>query len=85
MRIYIYCLIKLLIFPILLWMILRDFSLSPIMIGVPVIIVGMPVASTSVILCKEYGGNDILASEGVFISTMLSILSIPLIVLILNI
>jgi malate permease and related proteins len=56
--------------------ILLQFNFQGSMLGVPVIIVGMPVAANSVMLAKEYGGDDILASEGVFVSTSLSVGSI---------
>lgn len=83
-RLYVYCVLKLVVFPVVILLIIRQFHFNPIMMGVPVIITGMPVAANAVILSKEFGGNDVLASEGVFISTMLSILSIPLMVYLLS-
>ncbi|WP_281818921.1 AEC family transporter [Vallitalea longa] len=83
-KLYIYSFLKLLVFPILIYMIVRLIGFNDIMAGVPVIITGMPVAANAVIISKEYGGNDILASEGVFISTMLSIITIPLLVFLLS-
>jgi len=43
-----------------------------------VIITAMPVAANTVILAKEYGGNDRLASEAIFISTIVCIVTIPI-------
>lgn len=83
-RLYIYCVLKLIVFPVAILLVIRNFGFNPIMAGVPVIITGMPVAANAVILSKEFGGNEVLASEGVFISTMLSILTIPLMVYLLS-
>lgn len=79
-RLYIYSILKLVIFPVMILLVISNFGFNDIMVGVPVIITGMPVAANAVILSKEYGGNDCLASEGVFISTMLSFITIPLLV-----
>lgn len=84
-RIYIYSVLKLLVFPVIILLIIRNLGFNEIMTGVPVIITGMPVAANAVILSKEYGGNDCLASEGVFISTMLSIITIPILVYLLSV
>lgn len=78
LRLYIYSILKLLLFPILVYIILNYIGYEGMMLGVPVLITGMPVAANAVMLSKEYDGNDILASEGVFISTLLSIVTIPL-------
>lgn len=83
-RLYIYSFLKLFVFPVIIFIIIRNFGFNEIMTGVPVIIMGMPVAANAVILSKEYGGNDNLAAEGVFISTMLSIITIPLLVYLLS-
>jgi predicted permease len=83
-RLYIYSLLKLIVFPVIILLIIRNFGFNEIMVGVPVIITGMPVAANAVILSKEYEGNDRLASEGVFISTMLSFITIPILVYLLS-
>ena len=75
---YIYSVLKLIIFPLMVLLILKNLGYTGIMLGVPVIITGMPVAANAVMLSKEYDGNDILAAEGVFISTLLSIITIPI-------
>ena len=83
-RLYVCSILKLLVFPMIILAVVKLLGFTGIMAGVPVIITGMPVAANAVIISKEYGGNDILASEGVFISTMLSILTIPLLVFLLS-
>lgn len=83
-RLYICSILKLVVFPVLILLVIRNLGLNEVMTGVPVIITGMPVAANAVILSKEFGGNDSLASEGVFISTMISFITIPLLVYLLS-
>ncbi len=82
---YLYSFIKLLALPLATLFILRAFHVEGVVLGVCVILMGMPVAANAVMLSKEFGGNDVLASEGIFISTMLSILTIPVVMLLLAI
>lgn len=83
-KLYIFSMIKLIVIPICVWLIFKNIITDSIILGVCVIISGMPIAAMTVILSKEYGGNEKVASEGIFISTMLSLISIPLLVMILN-
>ncbi|MBC7959577.1 MAG: AEC family transporter [Vallitaleaceae bacterium] len=83
-RLYVYCLIRLIIFPGLVYLALTAFGIEGIILGVAVVLSGMPAAANTVMMSKEYGGNDLLAAEGVFISTMLSAITIPLLALLLT-
>jgi len=77
-RLYIYCAIRMLLIPLLVMIILKALGFDGLMLGIPVIITAMPVAANTVILAKEYGGNDRLAAEAIFISTIVCIVTIPL-------
>lgn len=72
--------IRLLVMPIFVLLLLKLLPLDEMMIGIPVIIAGMPAAANCAIMATRYGGDHHLASKGVFISTMLSMATIPLIV-----
>jgi len=39
----------------------------------------MPCMATIVVMAKKFGSDDLLATENVFISTLLSIITIPLV------
>lgn len=82
-RIYIFTAIKLLGIPLLLMVVLKALGFDGLLLGIPVLITGMPVAANAVILSKEYGGNDLLASEGIFVTTILCLITIPLMISIL--
>lgn len=79
-RLYIISFVRLLIIPIILLFALRGILDDKLLIGIPVVISGMPVAANCAIMAKQYGGNSDLASEGIFITTMLSMVSIPFLV-----
>ena len=44
----------------------------------------MPVAVSTALLAEEYGVNAELASKGIFLSTLLSLVSIPLIAILIG-
>lgn len=45
------------------------------------IILGMPVANGAVLFAKRYQQNEFLAAKTVFLSTLLSIITIPVVAL----
>lgn len=79
-RLWLIAIIRLLGFPILTLLLLRNFSLDPLVLGVVVILTAMPAAANTAIFAQEFGGDEALASEGVFLTTLLSVVTIPLIV-----
>nr|WP_275579425.1 AEC family transporter [Halanaerobacter jeridensis] len=56
------------------------FNLSATLLGVVIVLTGMPAAANTAIFAQEFGGDEALASEAVFLTTLLSVLTIPLIV-----
>ena len=79
-RLYPVTLLKLVIIPVIIWLIFKPFIPNELMLGVLVIISGMPTAATAAMVALEYGGNGQIASSGVFMTTLLSCASIPLLV-----
>lgn len=53
-------------------------DIDPVLRGVLVLMAAMPAATNSTMLCTIYGGNRELSAKLIFISTALSIISIPL-------
>ncbi|NTW72051.1 MAG: AEC family transporter [Eubacteriaceae bacterium] len=79
-RLFVVSLFRLVIIPIGLLLILRNFISDDLIRGIPVILNAMPVAAFCAILAKEYNSNVDLASEGIFLTTLFSMFTIPLIV-----
>ena len=70
--------IRLLIIPALTFAVCSLFITDPLILGITVVTAGMPAAVNTVILAEEHGARPDIAAQGVFISTLLCILTIPL-------
>ncbi len=70
--------------PLLVWLILMPFHLDKLLVNICVIMSGMPAGSTTSILADQYGGDSMFASQMTFVSTLLSIVTIPILGLILQ-
>lgn len=79
-RIYPYTIIKQLLIPICAYPILNYFISSPLILGVALINLAMPVGNSAVLFTNEYNGDVQLAAKSVFITTLISVFTIPLIV-----
>jgi predicted permease len=53
-------------------------SLTPLLVGVLTLNVLLPCATVPVMLADEYGGNVKLAAEGTFLTTLFSMITIPI-------
>ena len=51
-----------------------------VVLGVFVVLVAMPVGSSTVMFCNQYEGNVDLASKSIFITTLASVFTIPILV-----
>lgn len=86
LEIYIFSIVRLIIIPgtvfLILYYVLR--VQNPWLIIVPVVTAGMPVATNTGMLAKEYDNNATLASQTILISTAMCMLTIPMMVYLLN-
>ncbi|MGB3367563.1 MAG: AEC family transporter, partial [Acidaminobacteraceae bacterium] len=71
--------VRLLILPLIVLFVLKAFGLEGYMVSIPVLLTAMPAAANTSILASRYGGDVKLASKAAFVSTLLSILTIPII------
>lgn len=79
-----YSLIRLIIIPLLVLGGCVLATLPPLVIAVSTVLAGMPAGSTTAILAEKYNGDSMLAVEIVFLSTALSLVTIPLLCLVIN-
>ena len=82
-KIYPYTIIKQLIMPVLLWLLLKQFITDDMILGVTLVVAAMPAGVTAVTFSNEYNGDTQLAAKGVFVTTVISFITIPLICLLL--
>jgi predicted permease len=73
--------IRLILVPITVFFILKLLGASGMILGVLTLVSAMPTAVNTAIISEKYGGNSAFASKCVFISTVLSTLTIPLIIM----
>lgn len=72
-----FCLIRLLVIPGVTLLFCRFFQIDQLVTGVCVVLAGMPAGSTTAILAEKYGGDAKYASSCIFLSTLLSLITIP--------
>lgn len=78
-RVYAVSAMRLLVCPLLTWVVLRPF-VSGMMLSLPVIMAACPSAILVTALCLQYGRSDAFASKCIFLSTILSAVTIPLLI-----
>ncbi len=71
---------RLVLHPLGLLVLARAIGLGGLELAVPVLVAAMPVAANTTILAGAYGGDEVTASGLVFISTTISLVTIPLLV-----
>lgn len=74
--------IKLIVIPVVGLFVLKMFGLPEILLGVCLVMVATPVGSMTAMLAQQQGGNYELASKGVALTTLLSVLTMPIVSLI---
>lgn len=77
---YYICLVRLLLIPAISFVILKLIRADSFMLQISVVIQAMPVAVLSPILAQKYNSDEKLASKSVFITTIFSMITIPVVV-----
>ena len=78
-RLWCLSLLRLLVLPVLLFAILQLLGTEPMLLGIAVIEMAMPVAINGSMLCLEYGGDKETMAQATLLTTAASIVTIPLI------
>lgn len=77
-RVYLFSVVKQVLLPLLLLPVLRLVISSDYLRGILYVLILTPVANSSVLFATQYGFDEKLAARGVFITTILSMVTIPL-------
>lgn len=80
LRVYPYAIIKQIILPMLLFPVMDLLIADKFLLGISFIMVSMPVANSAVLFATEYGGDVKLAAKTIFMTTLLSVATIPMMV-----
>ena len=78
-RMLVFSVIKLLVIPIVGVSLIKLLGLNPVLTGVCMIMLATPVGSMNAMLAQQYGGDYELASQGVTITTLLAVITMPLV------
>ena len=78
-RVYVVSAVRLLVCPLLTWLVLRPF-VSGALLGIPVLLAACPSAMVVTALCLQYDRADAFASKCIFLNTILSAVTIPLLI-----
>lgn len=79
-----YSFFRLAVIPAIMFGALMLLHASPLVIGVVVLSSAMPAALTTAILAEKYGQDSAFASKVVFVSTIISMMTLPIITAIIN-
>ena len=70
--------LKLLIMPMAVWGVFQLFNFDPFVTNVAVVLTGMPVAANGIMFCLKYGKDEHLMTQAIFLTTLLSLFTLPL-------
>lgn len=82
-RLWLLSVLRLLVMPATLFFILRAMGTEPMLLGIAVTQMAMPVAVNGSMLCLEYGGDTECMAQATLLTTAASIVTIPLVAAIL--
>lgn len=80
-KVYITALLRLTIVPLSIYVLFKACGVSDLVNNINTVVIAMPVASFGTMFCLKYGRNPSLITETTFITTLGSIITIPLITL----
>lgn len=79
--IYFMSALRLMLIPLLILFLSRLCGVDETIADINVVLAAMPVASYGTLFCIQYAKGEVIMAEGTFITTLLSVLSIPLLTL----
>ena len=80
-RLYVFVILRQIIVPIILIFILRPFIKSELILSTVVVMAAMPAANMPLMMAKQYGVKDDIISAGIILTTLLSIVTIPVVMM----
>lgn len=83
-RLWIASLVRLVVAPVVVWALFRMLPIDATLIDIMVVLCAMPVATNGTMLCYQYGGDSRTMAQGTFVTTVLSIITIPILVMVIG-
>lgn len=73
--------VRLILLPVIALVLMNLLHFDPLLTGVSLILTGMPAGSTSALLAAKYGADEDYASRCIITTTLISLITIPLLML----
>jgi len=84
MTVYVTTLLRLVVLPVGMYFLCLALGFDTFVTGINTVVIAMPVATYGTILCLRYGRDTTLMAEITFVTTLLSMVTIPLLVTLLR-
>jgi len=78
-RLWILTVLRLLVLPAILWAVLSWLGVDALVRGVAITLMAMPIAINGTMLSMEYGGDTECMAQATFLTTLVSIITIPVV------
>ena len=82
--VYVMCVFLLLLIPLGMYWLISAVGVDHRVAAINAVLVGMPVASFGTMFCMKYGKDTTIMAQGTFLSTLLSVASIPLLAMLIG-
>jgi len=83
-RVYLISFLRLVVAPLIFLLIIRIFVSDPVLLGILLIAAATPTSSMIGVLSERYDNNALLTSKCIFVSTLLCIVTMPLVMVVLE-
>lgn len=78
-KMLLYCAVKLIAIPVAMAVLVQFMPFDPLLEGVFIIMMAMPVGSVVTLLAEEYGADRTLSSRGIVMTTVLCVVTLPIV------
>ena len=81
--VYVTTLLRLAILPVGVHFLMKLMGFAPLVVNINTLVIAMPVATYGTILCLKYGKDTTMITEVTFVTTLASVITIPILVMLL--
>ena len=78
-RLYVFVIIRQIFVPVLLIFILKPFVANKLILSTVAVMVSMPAGNLPLMMAKQYGAEEDMISAGIILTTIASIITIPVV------
>lgn len=77
-KLYLFIFLRMIALPVCMALILRNFNFLDMAVGIFILQLAMPVGTVTVLLAKENGADESFCTDGIVLTTLASIVTIPI-------